>query len=134
MCLLRLGRAPGWVLPGLCGVLWVACSPTPSARSVTGPDGSPVLHVSCGVDQATCFELAGRACPNGYYYAPILDPHDNNFFVRCRVGETGTAIAASAGPPTRTPVAVTHWPAVAARTGDPSREAPSADSMVDFGY
>jgi hypothetical protein len=92
--------------------------------------------VSCGVEQATCFELAGRACPDGYYYAPILDPHDNNFFVRCRVPKSGTAVATGAEPPPNgsTPVAVMHGPTVATRADVPGASAPPSNTTVDFGY
>lgn len=64
-----------------------ACSHEPRARNITGPDGSPMVHVSCGGDQSECFELAGRSCPTGYTLFPIFDAHDNNFLVRCEVGQ-----------------------------------------------
>ena len=65
--------------PTLLCALWalglvVGCSREPHARSVTGPDGSAMLHVACGRDQGACFELAGRGCPYGYKVFPIFDP------------------------------------------------------------
>jgi hypothetical protein len=67
---------------GALGLL-VACSREPHARSVIGPDGSPMLHVACGRDQGACFELAGRGCPYGYKVFPIFDRQENNFLIRC---------------------------------------------------
>lgn len=57
---------------------------TPGAQRIVGPDGSPMLHVHCGSQQAECFRLAGESCPTGYDYAPIADARDGNFLVRCR--------------------------------------------------
>ncbi|MFZ5894437.1 MAG: hypothetical protein ACOY0T_25470 [Myxococcota bacterium] len=65
--------------------VWLlGCAHEPRARNITGPDGSPMVHVSCGSDQSACFELAGRSCPTGYNLFPIFDAHDNNYLVRCQ--------------------------------------------------
>jgi hypothetical protein len=40
-----------------------------------------MLHVSCGGNEARCFELAGRACPSGYDMLPTAG---KNYLVRCR--------------------------------------------------
>lgn len=71
---------------GLFTLLALGCSHEPRARNITGPDGSAMVHVSCGGDQSVCFELAGRSCPTGYTLFPIFDAHDNNYLVRCEFG------------------------------------------------
>jgi hypothetical protein len=71
----------------LCLLLAIACTRRdrvePAAHPIVGPDGSPMLHVSCGQNEARCYELAGHSCPNGYELA--LTPR-NNLLVRCRPG------------------------------------------------
>jgi len=60
------------------------CARQPRVRAIVGPDGTDMLHVSCGSDQGACFQLAGRRCSAGYELTPIFDPSNNNFLVRCR--------------------------------------------------
>jgi len=65
-------------------VMAAACAAAcaePRSVPVIGPDGSRMLHVSCGGDEARCFELAGRACPMG---DDMQSTAGGNFLVRCR--------------------------------------------------
>jgi hypothetical protein len=103
------------VVLGLAG-----CSQEPRARSITGPDGSAMVHVSCGSDQSACFELAGKSCPTGYRLFPIFDAHDNNFLVRCEAGRNGELLAN----PFSTPARASRIPAVLAPP-EPSMRAPT---------
>jgi hypothetical protein len=68
----------------------------PAAHPIVGPDGSAMLHVSCGHDEARCYELAGRSCPAGYDLA--LTPR-HNLLVRClrHSPSARTAVWSSAG-------------------------------------
>jgi hypothetical protein len=56
----------------------------PRAIPVTGPDGLPALHVSCGTDEGHCYQLAGRFCPTGYDIEPTRG-RAGNFLVHCRL-------------------------------------------------
>jgi hypothetical protein len=56
-----------------------------------------MLHVHCGADQSTCFQLAGQSCPNGYDMSPIFDASQGNFLVRCRAA--GAARVATTSDP-----------------------------------
>jgi hypothetical protein len=49
-----------------------------------------MLHVSCGRNEAVCYELAGRNCPGGYDLTPT--PRDN-LLVRCRPSVPGASRA-----------------------------------------
>jgi len=62
----------------------IGCTRSPAARPVIAPDGMPALHVSCGSDQAGCFQLAGDMCPAGYAISPLFGSEHGNFLVRCR--------------------------------------------------
>ena len=42
-----------------------------------------MLHVSCGREEARCYQLAGTHCPTGYEIAPTPGG-GGNFLVRCR--------------------------------------------------
>src|SRR5262252_3355706 len=78
------------------GALVTACA-EPGVSPIVGPDGSAMLHVHCGGDQAACFQIAGRSCPHGYDMSPIFDVSQGNFLVRCR--EAGTARVATTTDP-----------------------------------
>jgi hypothetical protein len=84
----RVAEAPPLRTLILVGALAIAvcggCSRAPRARTIVGPDGSDMLHVSCGADQGACFELAGQHCPDGYRLSAIFAPASNNFLVRCQ--------------------------------------------------
>ncbi len=62
----------------------------PTALPIVGPDGSPMLHVSCGAREGQCYELAGRYCPLGYAIATTGSTR-GNFLVRCRRAPTPVA-------------------------------------------
>jgi hypothetical protein len=120
--------------------LAVACTNQPRAHSVTGPDGSPMLHVACGADQGACFELAGRGCPGGYKVFPVFDPRDNNFLIRCQGGAPEMATLPSPAPspfganafapPTPNP-----WPEnVSVAAKPPPTTGTRNDSEIDLGY
>lgn len=136
----RLPRSLQKLSPFVALALLVACGGQPQARNVTGPDGSPMLHVTCGRDQGACFELAGRGCPNGYKVFPIFDPRDNNFLIRCQGGD----IAALPAPPAANFGAAAFTPAPAPRGAWPenvsiaSTPPPTSgtrnDSEIDLGY
>jgi len=83
------------------------CSQTPRARSIVGPDGSAMLHVSCSGDQGACFELAGQSCPAGYELSPVFSDRDDHFLVRCRLA----AVAASAAQPAPAAALANPYPA-----------------------
>ncbi len=109
---------------GLLMLFAYGCSHEPRARNITGPDGSPMVHVSCGGDQSECFELAGRSCPTGYTLFPIFDAHDNNFLVRCEVGAQARSNELLAAPlPAPQPRALTPQP-------PPSLTAPPANATA----
>ena len=128
-------------LAALC--LALGCSREPQARNVTGPDGSPMLHVACGKDQGACFELAGRGCPYGYKVFPIFDPHDNNFLIRCHAAHEMAAVpaeppAAVVGPPAFAPAAPVREAWTGANASIVSKPPPTTgtknDSAIDLGY
>ncbi|MGC4089711.1 MAG: hypothetical protein QM756_17845 [Polyangiaceae bacterium] len=126
------------------GFLVAGCSHQPQARNVTGPDGSPMVHVSCSSDQSACFELAGRNCPTGYELFPIFDARDNNFLVRCRQGAPQLPIASFATPavkqaPAPVLAAPLPRPPASATAVEPSSANVTAFSTagganVDWGY
>jgi hypothetical protein len=122
--------------------LAAACTNQPRAHTVTGPDGSPMLHVACGADQGACFELAGRGCPGGYKVFPVFDPRDNNFLIRCQGGapEIATLPAPAPSPfgvntfasPQAPPNA---WPEnVSVAAKPPPTTGTRNDSEIDLGY
>lgn len=130
--------------------LFVACVEQPGAQRIVGPDGSQLLHVHCGKEQVSCFQLAGERCPHGYDLSPIFDPHDGNFLVRCRSAAPLVVITNSTAPlPPRTASSATaavsdRWPpAEVARPSEPWPDTsaqpstpPPAGSAhpVDIGY
>jgi hypothetical protein len=57
---------------------------SPTAYPIVGPDGSRMLHVSCGADEGRCFQLAGESCPLGYEMYAVHPPRGDTFLVRCR--------------------------------------------------
>ncbi len=75
----------------LLGALLVsACAQPKSAqdagrvRAIVGPDGSQMLHVSCGDDEGLCYQIAGQSCPSGYDVGRTHTQERGQFFVRCR--------------------------------------------------
>jgi len=76
----------------------------PRSVPVIGPDGSRMFHVSCGGDEARCFELAGRICPMGYEMMPTAN---KNYLVRCRqAGSVAMTMQDGALPPSTSPDAM----------------------------
>lgn len=119
------------------------CSLEPRARTVTGPDGSPMMHVACGKDQGACFELAGRGCPHGYKVFPIFDPRDNNFLIRCHAVRDMAAVPAESAPSPGAPVLGQGTPGrepwSSTNAGIASKPPPlttgtTNDSEIDLGY
>jgi len=162
----------GWQSAG--GLLWgclllslvsagAGCQ-SPGSQRIVGPDGSPMAHVHCGVDQGLCFRMAGELCPGGYEMKPVLRSSEGNFLVRCRARSAPVVAAACApaGPtatptptPTPTPTAIVAtnrtglmdpWPPAAEpapaaypwpQTSAAARSpasAPAAQGEVDLGY
>lgn len=84
------------ILPAA-ALLAAACAGQPRAVPIVGPDGSPMYHVSCGGSEASCYELAGRQCPQGYEIARTQG-ESGNYLVRCRArGVVGTWTQPSPG-------------------------------------
>ncbi|MEO7033639.1 MAG: hypothetical protein ABI548_07155 [Polyangiaceae bacterium] len=132
--------------------LVLGCVETPGAERIVGPDGTHMLHVHCGDEQAACFQLAGESCPSGYDLSPIFDPHDGNFLVRCRnsplSGTVTTAHTPARAEPTArasSPAPQEEWPpAEVALPAEPWPASSSASALppaprtatgaVDIGY
>ncbi|MEP7049667.1 MAG: hypothetical protein ABJB12_04910 [Pseudomonadota bacterium] len=131
------------------GSLALSCVETPGAQRIVGPDGTHMLHVHCGDDQAACFQLAGESCPSGYDLSPIFDPRDGNFLVRCRNPPlTGTVTIARTAPtveatkrlppapegapwpPAEVALPSEPWPAPSSASAPP----PRATTSVGIGY
>jgi hypothetical protein len=136
-------RGPTLLLT-LCALgLVLGCTREPHARSVTGPDGSAMLHVACGRDQGACFELAGRGCPYGYKVFPIFDPRDNNFLVRCHAAPNLAALPHDDTPNVGSPVLarpaapMAEWSganaSIAVKPAPPTKGTRN-DSEIDLGY
>lgn len=156
-------RSVGAVLAGWALLSVVGCQ-SPGSQRIVGPDGSPMAHVHCGVDQGLCFRMAGELCPGGYEMKPVLRGSDGNFLVRCRTS-TAPAVAAGCAPvnanataslsPNPSPVVATNrtglmdpWPPAAEpapaaypwpspQTSAAARSpqnAPAAQGDVDLGY
>jgi hypothetical protein len=111
---------------------------------VIGPDGSAMVHVHCGFDQAACFRIAGELCPSGYEMKPVLSGNDGNFLVRCRSAALVSAAAScpAVAPPTPTP-SPTHNLAFAAPplaatsaafNAAPVSTASPSGQEIDLGY
>ncbi len=104
---------------GLC-LLAAACQ-SPGATRIIGPDGSPMAHVHCGIDQGACFRLAGELCPSGYELKPVLSGNDGNFLVRCRsvggplLAPYPVTVAAQATPLLSSPAGVASAPTATAQ-------------------
>lgn len=112
--------------------LVVSCVEAPGTERIVGPDGTHMLHVHCGDEQAACFQLAGENCPSGYDLSPIFDPHDGNFLVRCRnpplTGTVTIAPTERAREPSK-PAAKVAWPpAEVALPSEPWPEPSSASA------
>ncbi|MEO8904581.1 MAG: hypothetical protein ABI488_19400 [Polyangiaceae bacterium] len=139
------------VLIGFSSVV-LGCVETPGAEHIVGPDGTHMLHVHCGDEQAACFQLAGGSCPSGYDLAPIFDPHDGNFLVRCRNHPvTGTVPSAQTRavaqpteraqnpapkedwPPAEVALPAEPWPASSSVSALPAAPR-TATGAVDIGY
>ena len=86
-------RHLGWLLLGALGF---ACAPQARAVPIVGPDGSRMLHVSCGSDEARCYQLASEHCPYGYDLSKTAN--DGNFLLRCRAWQSGPAASFQAPP------------------------------------
>ncbi len=98
----------------------------PGAARIVGPDGTQMLHVHCGDEQAACFQIAGDACPHGYYLSPIFDPHDGNFLVRCKPPLEPVTIASAPQAAPAPATAPQQYPPFAAheQTQNPAGEQP----------
>jgi hypothetical protein len=98
----------GWVFVAL------ACTSQKRVESpvhpVIGPDGSVMLHLTCGTDEALCYELAGTHCSKGY---DIFPTPRQNWLVRCRAAQpTWVArVEALAPSPYAIQETVQPWPA-----------------------
>jgi hypothetical protein len=129
-CVKRLAGL-GWVI----AVVAIGCT-APSVRPIVGPDGSAMLHVHCGGDQAKCFELAGQSCPHGYDLSPIFDVSQGNYLVRCRQAVAARVVtpSAEAWRPNDdvVPLRPSPKPAVTSRGLPPTPRTASGD--VDIGY
>lgn len=117
------------VLAGLSGCM---AAPAPAAVPIVGPDGTSMMHVSCGLDEARCYEIAGRSCPAGYDIARTAGNATGNFLVRCRAPVPAYAPPAYAtyAPPQRyVPPVYAPSPVAApapATTGEPAGPQPAA--------
>ena len=114
-------------------LLGVGCS-APGVRPIVGPDGSAMLHVHCGGDQAKCFELAGQSCPRGYDLSPIFDVSQGNYLVRCRAASAGRVATTNTWHPNDdvVPLRPHATPTTSSRDLPPTPRTASGD--VDLGY
>ncbi len=81
----------GRIAPIVAALAILGCARGTGTRMVTGPNGRPAAAITCR-KSADCFELAGRACPHGYW---LLD-RDESYEGRGRAwvtGDTGHAHA-----------------------------------------
>jgi hypothetical protein len=123
----------GWLVPAALSLLIANCAEPAGATRITGPDGTPMLHVHCADAQVACFQIAGEMCPRGYFLSPVFDPHDGNFLVRCK-DATQVGIVASAQPtalpaqPVRARPAEPGWPPAEVATPTEPWPAPSASA------
>ncbi len=108
-----------------------ACAPEPRVVPIVGPDGSRMLHVSCGDSEGECYRLAGERCPYGYDVGATI-AGAGNMLVRCRAPMTRPVYAPAPYPqdqPRHAPVAAT--PASTSNAPvPPPPAAPSASSVV----
>lgn len=96
-----------------------------------------MLHVSCGADEAACYEIAGRACPQGYDIGRTHGQQAGTFLVRCRAAAYGyyrqqapqPAPAAAPQHPAAAPTTTTN----AAPTTPPTGYIGSKNG-IDLGY
>ncbi len=145
MGMARYGSA---VIGGL-GLL-AGCIEAPGALRIVGPDGTQMLHVHCGSEQAACFQIAGERCRHGYDLSPILDAHDGNFLVRCRNPALARSLSAAGPevvrstvsarpravedgwPPAEVAMPAEPWPVPSSSTSRPTPRGPT--STVELGY
>jgi len=113
--------------------LSAGCQPA-SVQEIVGPDGSAMLHVSCGSDQGRCYALAGTRCPNGYEIFPAAGA-PGNFLVRCISYPPASAWAAA--PPASPPSSWTQSEPAASRAQEPQAaeawpplESPNAPASI----
>lgn len=89
-------------------VLLVSGCTQPRVVPIIGPDGSRMLHVSCGDREGECYRLAGEHCPYGYDVGRTI-AGSGNMLVRCRTPAYSsprpayTAYAATPVPANATP-------------------------------
>lgn len=61
----------------------LACGRSGNVRKVTGPNGRPAALVTCK-KPADCLELAGRACPHGYWTLDRKVDEHGTMLIECR--------------------------------------------------
>lgn len=131
-------------VPLLASVAVLACAAEPKVTPIVGPDGSRMFHVSCGGQEARCYELAGERCPNGYEFGRTIRER-GSLLVRCRMPGEGTQSSgwvpmvdlaptpygapSPSGKPYVTPVPVTTAPA-----GYPPLGPGAPPAKNDIGY
>ncbi|MGE0320954.1 MAG: hypothetical protein AB7K71_21465 [Polyangiaceae bacterium] len=113
----------------------VACARTQPPRAATvhpiiGPDGTQMLHVSCGDDEGLCYEAAGEACPTGYDVGRTHSLSKGNFFVRCRPPSYSDAWSVRGGAAPSTPLPTPPASADPAPSAPPGPVSPSASAPV----
>jgi hypothetical protein len=115
-----------------------ACASEPRSVPIVGPDGTAMFHVSCGRDEARCFELSGQSCPHGYEMLRTQG-EVGNYLVRCRnrVTQSGWAPALDLAPsPYATPLGAVPYRTPMPMTTVPPGYPPlgPGDSGPDAGY
>lgn len=118
----------------------MGCAPakTPEAqvrvRAIVGPDGTQMLHISCGEDEGLCYQAAGERCPAGYDVGKTHSMLVGNFFVRCRPPSYSDAWSVRGGASPSTPLPA---PPPTQSTAVPSASAPAyypRPGEFDVGY
>lgn len=76
----------------------VSCHERPEAvYPITGPDGSPMVHISCGDRPGRCYQIAGQVCPYGYDLFPTVIDSQTDVLAKCvRAPAEATKQAAAA--------------------------------------
>ncbi|MBX3181591.1 MAG: hypothetical protein KIT72_13030 [Polyangiaceae bacterium] len=104
----------GWLLGALGALSLFGCAQQQRSaetsgvvRPIVGPDGSQLLHISCGADEGRCYQLAGERCPAGYDVGRTHSGERGQLFVRCRPpAPYGSAWSVRGGPePAPPPIA-----------------------------